>query len=332
MRGWWTARLAMLRGVVSGRHREQAWYVSLATSTVLHLGLVAAMSLWLLAGPSVVAVPRVDTRWTTSSPSEPETLLNETEVQVTEESLQAGGATAAVRLLPARSMAVRRVAPVREVVSRSSFQADPVLTDGDLTEGIGEGISAAEVSALDSGGFGGGTGQGDGTGSGFFGVNVRGERFVYVVDGSRSMNHPHDSLAKTRFRRLKIELVRSISRLQPDQQFYIIFFNEFALRMPSPTMQYATPASQMRYLKWMTGVRADGDTDPRMALAAALRLRPDTIYFLTDGSFPAKVEKDLRRMNAGRVTIHTYAFGNRAAEDLLKAIAQNNGGRYRYIP
>ena len=60
-------------------------------------------------------------------------------------------------------------------------------------------------------GTGNGRGDGTGDGDGFFGISPAvGQKIVYVVDKSRSMNHPHDSEAKTRFRRLKIELVNSI--------------------------------------------------------------------------------------------------------------------------
>ncbi|MCA9117968.1 MAG: VWA domain-containing protein, partial [Planctomycetaceae bacterium] len=217
-------------------------------------------------------------------------------------------------------------------VARSGFQADSVLTGDSLDEDVGEPISLDDLNALNGKGLGGGAGDGDGEESGFFGINPQGERFVYVVDGSRSMNHPHESAAKTRFRRLKIELVRSISRLHPDQQFYIIFFNQFPISMPAPGLQHATRDAQLRYLNWMTTVRADGDTDPRLALAAAFRMRPDTVFFLTDGSFTAKVQKDLRKLRGLNITLHTYAFGNRAAESLLKSMAESNGGKYRYIP
>src|SRR5690606_8639207 len=112
-----------------------------------------------------------------------------------------------------------------------------------------------------------------------------------VVDCSRSMNHPHPGPGKTRIGRVKLELVRSVHNLEPNQQFFIIFFNERAYPMPAERLIEASDSSKLRYLRWMAGARADGQTDPSQALAMALRLQPDLIYFLTDGDFKPVIVK-----------------------------------------
>ena len=177
-----------------------------------------------------------------------------------------------------------------------------------------------------------GSGTGTGRGEGFFGSNAKGMKFVYVVDASSSMNHPHDSEARTRFNRLKIELVKSILSLNGNNDFYIVFFNENPIPMPARSMQPAYPAVRKRYLQWAAKMRANGKTDPRRALSLALKLNPDVIYFLTDGNFEYKIDRFLRKMAQNHTAIHTFAFGNREAEEALKALAAANGGDYHFIP
>jgi hypothetical protein len=179
-----------------------------------------------------------------------------------------------------------------------------------------------------------GRGEGLGDGQGFFGLSPRrGRKIVYVVDNSRSMNHPHDSEAKTRFRRVKVELINSIWHMGPEQAFYIIFFSNKTHPMPATTLQAATPAAKQRYLEWAARMDAGGaPTDPRQALELALNLKPDIIYFLTDGEFDKSVNRKLTRIKQSRTAIHTFAFGERIGEAVLEKIARNNQGQYMYIP
>jgi hypothetical protein len=166
--------------------------------------------------------------------------------------------------------------------------------------------------AARSTGYGRGNGQGAGNGVGdgrqFFGLATEGQSFVYVLDCSMSMNHPHDSEFKTRFRRMKQELVNSVSNLKPEQQFFIVFFNHEAIPMPTDRMVSATPENLHHFLTWMDQVPAHGDTDPIAALQLALRLQPDVIYFLTDGSFSPAANDLICRIQQSRTVIHAFSF------------------------
>jgi secreted protein with Ig-like and vWFA domain len=97
-------------------------------------------------------------------------------------------------------------------------------------------------------------------------------------------------------------------------------------------MVRATPAAREDFLRWAAQVRADGSTDPEQALALALRLRPDVVYFLTDGKFPAGIVKQVTQANRDRVIIHTIGFADDEGEELLKQIADRNWGEYKFIP
>lgn len=161
-------------------------------------------------------------------------------------------------------------------------------------------------------GSGSGTGTGNGVGDGyateFFGLAPLGKRIVYVMDASKSMNRPHDSDAQTRFKRVKIELVNSIGSLPQESQFFIIFFNDYCVSMPAPGLEPATLGAKQKYLAWMQQVITAGNTEPTMALATALKMRPDIIYFLSDGDFNARVRSELMELPVGDTKVQTVAF------------------------
>lgn len=172
-------------------------------------------------------------------------------------------------------------------------------------------------------GLGDGDGSGDGEGSdaadSFFGLRPVGRRFVFVLDCSRSMNHPHDTEAKTRFKRMKLELIKSIQGMGPESEFYLIFFNDFAIPMPSPVPVQAAEQPKLKYLYWMKEMKAEGNTEPRIALQHALKLQPDILYFLTDGSFTYRVQQDLLSLQSGKTEIHTFAFDAPFTDDMRRA-------------
>lgn len=157
-------------------------------------------------------------------------------------------------------------------------------------------------------GLGKGKGNGSGRGAGFFASAPQAKSFVYVLDCSLSMNHPHDSEAKTRFKRMKMELIQSVTSLKPDQEFFIVFFNHEAIPMPANGLVPAVGENPRRYLTWMSEVVATGDTDPTQALQIALKLQPDVIYLLTDGCFSPAANDIIRHVRQQKTTIHTLAF------------------------
>lgn len=211
------------------------------------------------------------------------------------------------------------------------------MEDATLVAGFADKVGSVNGSGSGKGkgkGFGLGTGGGGGASkrSGFFGAESTARTIVYVLDCSGSMNTAHNSEWKTRFRRLKAEMVKSIGSMNSNQQFYIMFFNDQTIRMPARWLQPATPDAKQRYLKWMIDQPARGFTDPRGSLQYALLLKPDVMYFLTDGAFSPRVQQDLMKIQQSVTVIHTFAFGNRVSEIVLKKVAASNRGKYHYIP
>lgn len=185
-------------------------------------------------------------------------------------------------------------------------------------------LAGASSGAQDDSGTGNGIGTGDGDDSGdaFFGLRPIGRRFAFVLDCSRSMNHPHGTAARTRFKRMKLELIKSIRGMGPESDFFLMFFNEYAIPMPSPVLVQAAEQPKMKYLYWMQELKANGKTEPIAALQQALRLQPDVVYFLTDGSFTYRVEQDLLKLRSNNIKIHTLAFDTPFTEKMKLAYAR----------
>lgn len=163
----------------------------------------------------------------------------------------------------------------------------------------------------------------------FFGVQAKGSRFVYVVDCSGSM-------AGARLETVKQEILRSVHALWPAQQFYVIFFSDKAYPMftpqrTAPMLLPAKPENLRRAQHWVTQFSLSGGTDPTDAMVQALGLRPDAIFLLTDGEFDPSVVETIRKRNKHRIVINTIGFKNSAGEALLRRIASENGGGYRFV-
>ena len=168
----------------------------------------------------------------------------------------------------------------------------------------------------------------------FLGIRDRGTRFVYVLDRSGSMDREHALEVA------KAELVTSLQHLDETQQFQVIFYNVQSRLLTlggRETLHRATDINKTLARQQIAGVTPDGGTFHYPALAKALALEPEVIYFLTDADqnsaiHPGDMERLLRR-NRGRTRIHAIKFGLGAeltTNHYVKKLALQNGGRYRY--
>jgi len=195
--------------------------------------------------------------------------------------------------------------------------------------------NAAPLSGLNGQSLGGGK-QGEGT-SGqaateFFGIGGYGQTFVYVVDASDSMND------RGKFEKARYELLHSIEQLNGDQRYFVVFYNRDAYPMDADEPLLATQDNLAKTTQWINAVEPTGGTNPLPALLFALTLRPDAIYFLSDGQFDPATIQALRfrnrqnpRLHIRQIPVHTIAFFDRIAEGLMRAIARNSGGEYRFV-
>lgn len=83
--------------------------------------------------------------------------------------------------------------------------------------------------------------------------------------------------------------------------------------------------------QWIHKLRAGGGTQPKDALEIALGLEPEVIYFLTDGQIPVDTPDVIKRANKGKVRVNTVALGYAGSEILLRRIATENKGTYKFV-
>jgi len=190
-------------------------------------------------------------------------------------------------------------------------------------------MEVLEVIGVGGGGkdYGGleGLGTGSGRGSGFFGAGGEARKIVYVVDRSGSMTDSIDYV--------KFELKRSIGELGEEKEFHVIFYSSGPpVEMPTRRLVNATDRNKQLAFEFIDGVIPQGETDPSKALERAFEVKPELIYLLTDGEFDKAIVGLVKRLNAGgQVTVHTIGFLYRMGEQVLKQIADENGGSYKFV-
>lgn len=175
-------------------------------------------------------------------------------------------------------------------------------------------------------------------GAEFYGIPAQGDRFVFIVDSSRSM-------IGMRFEDAKRELIYAVRRLSPTQSFYVVFFDQGAKPMMLfgnvPTEPALVPATQQnldRLEQWVATVPNGPWTNPLEAVKLAIKLKPDAIYLLSDGEFTDRgatqrylTEHNLDKQKQPRIVVNTIGLDSHAGAGSLSRIAKLHGGTYRKV-
>ena len=193
-------------------------------------------------------------------------------------------------------------------------------------------------------GAGGGTladygltdGSGAGPRAGMYGTAGNAHHIVYLIDRSGSMFDTFDAV--------KREISDSVGHLQPVQDFHVIMFSDGdplekqPMALTPPTDKY-----KLALARFLETVKAERTTNPINAinrafdvLAKANKRPGKIIYMLTDGAFPDNkaVIATIQAKNIRRdVLINTFLYGWKPpiAVEVMKQIARENGGQYRYV-
>jgi hypothetical protein len=148
---------------------------------------------------------------------------------------------------------------------------------------------------------------------------------VFLVDRSGSMG---DSVEI-----VKMELKTSIEELGGDREFHVIFYSSGQpVEMPTRRLVPATERNKRLAFEFIDGIISQGSTDPSKAIERAFAVGPDLIYLLTDGEFDRAVIDLVKRLNVGgKVTVHTIGFLYEEGEEVLRKIAGDNGGNYKFV-
>ena len=226
----------------------------------------------------------------------------------------------------------------KEQQSRGKLKPQPSSIVRQFTQNPFPDVATNKMEVLQVIGVGGGgkeiggfEGLGSG-GRGFFGAGGETEearKIVYVVDRSGSMTDSIDYV--------KFELKRSIGELAENCEFHVIFYSSGPpVEMPTRRLVNATERNKQLAFEFIDGVIAQGETDPSKALEKAFACNPELVYLLTDGEFDRAMIDLVKRMNTGgKVTVHTIGFlytkPNTDGEKVLKAIAEQNNGAYKFV-
>ncbi len=233
----------------------------------------------------------------------------------------------------------------QEVVPDQPAFTSPLLKT-ETFPGIGPGAAASSDSPLPdpknlikSSGTGTGRAAASGgiPGAAFMGVQDHGQRIVFVVDSSASMEQ-HNAM-----RAAKAALVSSISSLEQSQQFQVIFYNETPRTMtlrsaPKKQLYFANDLNKQGARQFIQQVQPDLGTRHLDAIKLGLAFSPDVMFVLTDSGDPqlSAAELDqISRRNSGRTRIHCIEFGIgpelNGVRNFLNKLAQQNDGTRRYV-
>ena len=199
----------------------------------------------------------------------------------------------------------------------------------------------------------------------FYGLQIRSNRVLFIVDVSFSMDEPADedpNLKKIDV--AKRELKRAIQALPNGGTFGLIFFSHKTYQQPDrqlaeegkdlkidfgPGLVEVTAKNKGRALEWIDSVRTGASTNIYDPLELAFKygrdpdvikecgkLAPDTIFLVSDGAPTSGkftdvevIQEHVKGWNrTGRITVNTIGVGKDQDIAFLRALAEDNGGRY----
>jgi len=166
--------------------------------------------------------------------------------------------------------------------------------------------------------------EGKETGQYLFDPQQSGSNVVFVLDRSYSMMGQKSRVARR-------ELLRTLHRLGPNTSFYILLFPYLAMPAPGPLV--ATDENINSMGGWLYSVGHRLGSDPVPAMTKALQFNPNTVWLLSDGKFSPEAVRSIRSANdLAKVRINTIGFYSREGESVLRQIADENNGAYRFVP
>lgn len=178
-----------------------------------------------------------------------------------------------------------------------------------------------------------------GTQAGFFGLPIKSERVVFVVDQSGSMSAEmgepdDDGKRKNRLDMAIAEVLQATARMAPRGHVNVILFDT-TIRPWEDDLQRLDKKNANALRAHLEKQRPMGGTNIYDALEAALRTpEVDSVFLLSDGvpgagkyvTTPDILQAVRRENQTRRIAIHTVSLGMES--ELLRRLAQENAGRY----
>ncbi|MBC7855780.1 MAG: VWA domain-containing protein [Pirellulaceae bacterium] len=166
-----------------------------------------------------------------------------------------------------------------------------------------------------------------------FGSNeAEGRSFVFLIDRSASMGGSGLGAIEA----AAIELTTSVASLEESHKFQVIAYNQKPLYLTAREMIPATAGNKQQLIDFVKNLPAFGSTGHEVGIYAALKLKPDAIFLLTDGGDPMLNTGQVKNIRAAAkgTTIHCLHFGSgpRGGEPtFLETLAELTGGGYLYV-
>ncbi|WP_425613968.1 VWA domain-containing protein [Anatilimnocola sp. NA78] len=197
------------------------------------------------------------------------------------------------------------------------------------------GVNEAAILAEDARGRGPGEDK-SGTPGGLtlFGAPARGRTFAMLIDRSASMGDQ----GLGAIRSAASEFATQLKSLNEQQRVQLITYHAVPAQLSAHWLP-ATDQNKQKLVDHLLALPAFGSTNHTAALVAALKLRPEVIFLLTDGDDPGMDNSQLRIVREqarGRTTIHTVHFGRGSqgigySDHFMRRLASDNNGTYVYV-
>lgn len=161
---------------------------------------------------------------------------------------------------------------------------------------------------------------------------VVGRSFVIVMDRSASMGSGGTGAIGA----VAKELSSRLSSLREQQRIQVVAYNQAVESLLGRELMPATEDNKSQLVKRLQAISANGQTEHHYGLLAALRLKPEAIFLLTDGGEPSLTPGQLqllRKLAAGQTSIHCVRFGRgkeTVTDHFMTRLAAENGGSYVY--
>ena len=232
-------------------------------------------------------------------------------------------------------------------VSLPDMPTMPTATSVTANKMAGMGGFGTGVGPPGGGGMGGG---GGGAGINFFGLRSQVKTIVFVFDISGSMIRPPKS--PETYEKLEAEIIKVLNGMSPGTKFGLVGFSKGAdayrqepvdarpdekgnaiawLKSMNPTH-----AEKLGFAKYKNG-RHQG-TRADLGLERAFKMKPDTIFFVSDGeptgTTPAEVIRDVeaaQRNLSKPATVNAVAFLADSGQKFMRDLAEKNQGVFREV-
>jgi len=130
------------------------------------------------------------------------------------------------------------------------------------------------------------------------------------------------------------ELGALLKSLNPGDTFYIFLFNSSGfLPMPAAEPMAATGPNIESMLDWCAKQPRAFGSRPVKAVAQALKLKPKTLWLISDGRYAAACNAAITQSNQTvRAVINTVGIISESGQQRLRDLAEKNGGTFRFVP